>query len=94
MSGARPFAVAGCTRCGLAAWPRPAMCRRCGSLDFGDVPAPDGVLEEMAVAQPATLGTVRTAEGPAVVARVLGACPGERVRLHVSDGALEAAKQA
>ena len=94
MSGVRPFAVAGCTRCGLAAWPRPAMCRRCGSPAFRDVPAPDGVLEELAVAQPATLGTVRTAAGPVVVARVLGARPGERVRLQVRDGALEAAKPA
>jgi uncharacterized OB-fold protein len=89
-AASRPFAVVGCTRCGLGAWPPPAMCRRCGSLEFTDVPAPTGVLEEIADAQPATLGTVRTAAGPVVVARVVGARPGAEVALRVSDGALEA----
>ena len=42
------FTVAVCSACGLAAWPRPVMCRRCGSLRFGAVAAPDGVLEEVA----------------------------------------------
>jgi hypothetical protein len=84
------FTVAVCAGCGLAAWPRPAMCRRCGSLRFGSAEAPGGVLEEVAVAEPATLGTVRTDAGPVVVARVDGCAPGERVALEVCDGALTA----
>jgi uncharacterized OB-fold protein len=92
MPASRPFAVVGCARCGLAAWPAPAICRRCGSLEFGEVPAPEGILEELAEAQPATLGTVRTAAGPVVVARVVGAKPGATVALRVRDGALEARK--
>jgi hypothetical protein len=86
----RPFSVAGCARCGLAAWPRPAMCRRCGSLTFDEVPATDGILEEATDAPHATLGTVRTSAGPVVVARILGVRAGDRVALRVRDGALEA----
>jgi hypothetical protein len=78
------FVVAACTGCGLAAWPRPAMCRRCGSLRFGSVAAPDGVLEEVA----GGLGTVRVGAGPVVVARVEGAAPGDAVALEVRDGVL------
>ena len=88
-----PFAVVACARCGLAAWPRPAMCRRCGARDFAGVPAPYGVLEERADAQPAALGTVRTAPGPVVVARVASGEPGETVALTVRDGALEARRR-
>jgi uncharacterized OB-fold protein len=90
MSSSRPFVVVGCSRCGLTAWPRPAMCRRCGSLTFEDVPAGEGTLEEITEAQPATLGTVRTAAGPIVVARVICARAGARVTLRVRDGAVEA----
>ena len=80
------FTVAVCSACGLAAWPRPAMCRRCGSLRFGAGAAPDGVLEEVA----GGLGTVRVAVGPMVVARVDGAAPGDAVALEVRGGALTA----
>jgi hypothetical protein len=90
VSDALPFAVAGCARCGLTAWPRPALCRRCGCADFGDVAAPGGVVEETA----AGLGTVRTDAGPVVVVRVSGVSPGDRVRLDVRDGALEATEDA
>jgi hypothetical protein len=69
--------VARCLVCGLAAWPRPAMCRRCGSLRFEDVLVEDGVLEEAA----AGWGTVRTSAGPVVVVRVDGAAPGDGVGL-------------
>jgi hypothetical protein len=80
------FTVAVCAGCGLAAWPVPAMCRRCGSLRFDEVPAPDGVLEEVADG----LGTVRVGAGPMVLARVEGAAPGDAVALEVRDGALTA----
>jgi hypothetical protein len=90
MSSSRPFAVVGCSRCGLTAWPRPGMCRRCGSLAFDDVPAAEGILEEVTEAQPATLGTVRTSAGPMVVARVVDVGAGAPVALRVRDGALEA----
>jgi hypothetical protein len=62
------------------------MCRRCGSLRFGEVAAAEGVLEEVA----GGLGTVRVAAGPMVVARVLDAEPGDAVMLEVRDGALTA----
>lgn len=77
------FSVAVCARCGLAAWPRPALCRRCGSQRFGSVVAPDGVLEEVSEG----LGTVRLAAGPVVIARVEDAAAGDAVALEVRDGA-------
>ena len=84
------FAVAACAECGLKAWPRPAMCRRCGSLRFEEIPAPDGVLEEVAEAQAGIIGTVRTVAGPIVIARVDDAAVGAPVRLALQDGSLVA----
>jgi hypothetical protein len=66
------------------------MCRQCGSLEFDEVRAAEGILEELTPAQPATLGTVRTSAGPMVVARVVGVRAGARVALRVREGALEA----
>jgi hypothetical protein len=71
------------------------MCERCGGIEFDAQPAPDGVLEEATPTatpegEPVTLGTVRTAAGPVVVARVVGARPGAVVALRMRDGALEA----
>jgi uncharacterized OB-fold protein len=94
MPSPRPFAVSRCAVCGLSAWPPPAMCRRCGSLEFAPEPAPGGTLEETTESAgpdgPVTLGTVRTGAGPMVVARVVGARPGAEVNLRVREGALEA----
>lgn len=86
MPSSRPFAVSRCAECGLSAWPPPAMCRRCGSLEFAPEPAPSGTLEEAT----GSLGTVRADAGPMVVARVAGARPGAAVTLRVVDGAVEA----
>ena len=82
--------VARCARCGLAAWPAPALCRGCGSGDLRAEQADTGLLEETTAADPVVLGTVRTDTGPMVVARVEGASPGERVALRLDDGALTA----
>src|SRR3954468_3888580 len=95
MSRSTPFAVSRCLRCGRSAWPAPAMCARCGSLDFEAEPAAEGLLEEATTAagpdgEPVTLGTVRTAAGPVVIARVIGARPGGEVALRMREGALEA----
>ena len=84
------FSVVRCARCGLAAWPAPALCRGCGSRDLRGEQADTGLLEETTAADPVVLGTVRTDAGPMVVARVEGASPGERVALRVDDGALTA----
>jgi ribosomal protein L40E len=84
------FCVVRCARCGLAAWPAPALCRSCGSQDLRPEQAEGGVLEETAAAQPAVLGTVRSDAGPIVVARVERAVPGERVVLRVDAGAVTA----
>ncbi len=84
------FSVVRCARCGLAAWPAPALCRGCGSHDLPAEQADTGLLEETTAADPIVLGTVRTDAGPMVVARVDGASPGERVALRVDDGALTA----
>lgn len=94
MSSLRPFTVSRCARCGLSAWPPPAMCSRCGSLEFAPEPAPGGTLEDATESAgpdgPVTLGTVRTSAGPVVIARVVGARPGAEVTLRVRDGAVEA----
>jgi len=84
------FSVVRCARCGLAAWPAPALCRACGSRELPAEQAGTGLLEETTAADPIVLGTVRTDAGPVVVARVEGASPGERVALRVDDGALTA----
>jgi uncharacterized OB-fold protein len=84
------FSVGRCARCGLAAWPAPALCRGCGSRDLRAEQADTGVLEEATAAGAVVLGTVRTDAGPMVVARVDAASPGERVALRVDDGALTA----
>ena len=86
MPSSRPFAVSRCAECGLSAWPPPAMCRRCGSLEFAPEPAPAGTLEQAT----GSLGTVRTDAGPMVVARVVGARPGRSRDVAGRDGALEA----
>jgi uncharacterized OB-fold protein len=84
------FCVVRCVRCGLAAWPAPALCRACGSRDLRAEQADTGVLEETTAADPVVLGTVRTDAGPMVVARVEDAAQGERVALRVDHGALTA----
>jgi uncharacterized OB-fold protein len=84
------FSVVRCARCGLAAWPAPALCRGCGSRDLRAEQADMGVLEETTAADAVVLGTVRTDAGPTVVARVEGASRGARVALRVEDGALTA----
>jgi hypothetical protein len=72
------------------------MCARCGGLVFEPAPAPTGTLEAATTAAagpegaPVTLGTVRSDEGPVVIARVHGARPGDAVALRLRDGALEA----
>ena len=86
MPSSRPFAVSRCAECSLSAWPPPAMCRRCGSIEFAPEPAAGGTLEEAT----GSLGTVRTDAGPMVIARVAGARPGAAVTLRVVDGAVEA----
>jgi uncharacterized OB-fold protein len=84
------LSVVRCARCGLAAWPAPALCRGCGARELLAEQAGTGVLEETTAAETVVLGTVRTDAGPMVVARVDGASPGERVALQVDDGALTA----
>ena len=84
------FSVLRCTRCGLAAWPAPALCRACGCRELRSEQAGAGLVEETTAADPVVLGTVRTDAGPIVVARIEGALPGERVALQVEDGALTA----
>ena len=95
MSRSTPFAVLRCASCGRPAWPAPAMCARCGGLEFAPEPAARGTLESATTAagpdgDGVTLGTVRTSAGPVVVARVIGARPGGEVALRLRDGALEA----
>jgi uncharacterized OB-fold protein len=84
------FSVVRCARCGLAAWPAPALCRACGSSDLRAEQAATGLLEETTAADRIVLGTVRTDAGPMVVARVEDASAGERVALQLDDGALTA----
>jgi uncharacterized protein len=84
------FSIVRCARCGLAAWPAPALCRGCGSDDLRSEHAGAGVLEETTAVGAIVLGTVRTDAGPTVVARVEAASPCERVALRVDGGAVTA----
>lgn len=91
MSG---VAVYRCRACGHAVFPRLLLCGRCGGGDWAEEETGEGVLEE-ATAVTATkvrIGSVRSAAGPVLIARVEDeAEPSETVRLaRDGDGAVVA----
>jgi uncharacterized OB-fold protein len=60
-----------CTACGRAMFPRRLLCPECGGSEFREEPVDTGVLEA-ASEREARVGTVRTALGPLVIARLEG----------------------
>lgn len=88
-----PVAVYRCGSCGDAVFPRLLLCGRCGGSDWVEEQTDEGILEE-ATAVSATgvrIGSVRSAAGPMLVARIEGpADPGETVRLDRRDGVVVA----
>jgi uncharacterized OB-fold protein len=83
-----------CGACGEAVFPRLLLCGRCGGADWLEEETDEGVLEEVTTVAAADvrIGSVRSAAGPMLVARVEGgADAAETVRLRRgADGAVVA----
>jgi uncharacterized OB-fold protein len=88
------IAIPTCANCGWMAFPPHLRCSRCGCADWGSTVVSRGVLEAVTTverslvtaARSATIGTVRVAAGPRLVARVAGgARAGDEVLLS-ADG--------
>jgi uncharacterized OB-fold protein len=65
----RPLVVFRCASCRHAVFPRRLHCPRCGVAEFAEEETAHGTLEEVTAAD-VRVGSVRTAAGPLVVARV------------------------
>jgi uncharacterized protein len=86
-----------CRACGHAVFPQRLLCPNCGGADWREEAAERGALEELTEAVFRTggehvtrrLASVRTDQGPVVIARVLDdAQRGAAVTLALSDGAV------
>jgi uncharacterized OB-fold protein len=81
-----------CVGCGVHLFPERLRCARCGAREFEAVAAGPGRVEERTTLrrQGVSLGSVRLASGPVVIAR-LGEDTEDEVRLEEHpDGAIEA----
>jgi uncharacterized protein len=65
----RPLVVFRCTSCSHTVFPRRLLCPRCGGAGFAEEDVERGTLEEVTSAR-VRIGSVRTAVGAVVVARV------------------------
>lgn len=61
-----------CSACNRAVFPARLLCPDCGGASWGNAPVDGGVLEGYTERDGIGVGTVRTALGPLVVARVDG----------------------
>lgn len=80
-----------CDACGATAFPPPLLCPACASENLHAFPVQRGVLVACTEYLGTKVGTVRTALGPVVVARIHGdAVIGAPVALVCDDGVPEA----
>jgi uncharacterized protein len=88
--------ISRCLRCGHEVFPARLLCPRCGSPDWQNGEAVEGVLEDSTVLyrapgsaelEPVNIGSVRVGREVVVIARLEpGAEPGAPVRLEYRDG--------
>lgn len=85
--------IPACAACGRAVWPPRLACSSCGAVEWKQMDASKGTLEEVSeLAGPGEehvrICSVRLDAGPVVIARAQGVAPGERVSMEMIDGAL------
>ena len=81
-----------CDGCGNAMFPPRLLCPKCGSPATHEQAVHDGTLEDFAERGDVIVGTVRVAQGPILVARVVGQPQrGQTVALDV-DGDIPVAR--
>jgi uncharacterized OB-fold protein len=80
------FVIPVCATCGTAAFPPRVVCPRCAHREWRDEPVDSGVVERITERDATRIATVRTALGPLLVVRLLGAAAPGDVAALAADG--------